>query len=201
MTDTSDGSFSVLAVCTGNICRSPAAERLLRSAIGTDRGIAVSSAGTGALVGQPVHEPMAELLHGVGVGTEGFAARRVTQSMVRDADLVLALTRAHRAAAVDLWPAAVRRAFTLREFARLGNRVDGAELEAQAGPGAGPARRLAALVPLAAAHRAQVPAELDDVVDPYKRTLPVYEASFDQILAAVQTVARLVLGAEGSTGA
>jgi protein-tyrosine phosphatase len=194
MTNTTRDGFSVLAVCTGNICRSPAVERLLRLMFGPSAGIAVASAGTGALVGQPIHEPMAALLREAGADTEGFAARRLTEAMVRDADLVLALTRAHRAAVVKLWPGAVRRTFTLRELARLGAQVDRNDLETRAGPGTAPADRIAALMPLAAARRSQVPADLDDVIDPYRQKTRLYQASFDEILPAVCTIAQLTLG-------
>lgn len=187
-------NFTILTVCTSNICRSPAVEHLLRAAFGTTSGVTVASAGTGALVGEPVHEPMAELLRGVGVDPDGFAARRVTESMLRGADLVLPLTRDHRARVVDIAPAVVRRTFTLREFARLASQVDRDQLEARAGgPTATPASRLDALIPMAAAHRAAVDPELDDVVDPYRRDLSVYQESFDQLLPAVRTIAQIAL--------
>ncbi|PYF95942.1 protein-tyrosine phosphatase [Georgenia satyanarayanai] len=186
--------FTLLIVCTGNICRSPAIERLFRSAFAADSGISVHSAGTGALVGEPIQPPMVALLDQAGVSADGFAARRVTEPMVAGADLVLTATRQHRADVVDHVPAAVRRTFTLREFARLAAAVEPAELDAAAGPGTRPAERLAALVPLAARERAQVPAELDDVVDPYRRSDEVYQESFEQLIEAVRVIARVVLG-------
>jgi protein-tyrosine phosphatase len=187
-------NFTILTVCTGNICRSPAVEQLFRAAFGATSGVTVASAGTGALVGQPVHGPMADLLRGMDVDPDGFAARRVTEQMLRGADLVLPLTRDHRAQVVDLAPAVVRRTFTLRELARLASQVDLEQLEARAGgPTATPASRLDALVPLAAAHRSAVAPELDDVLDPYRRELSVYQESFDQIVPAVRTIAKIAL--------
>ena len=56
----SEEAFSILTVCTGNICRSPAVERLLTRKLGPT--VSVSSAGTHALVGHPIAEPMASLL-------------------------------------------------------------------------------------------------------------------------------------------
>jgi protein-tyrosine phosphatase len=114
--------------------------------------------------------------------------------LIAGADLVLTATRQHRADVVEHVPAAVRRTFTLREFARLAAAVDPAEIDDAAGPGARPAERLAALVPLAARERVQVPAELDDVVDPYRRSDEVYQESFEQLIEAVRVVARVVLG-------
>ena len=54
--------FTVLAVCTGNICRSPAVERLLVAELGPGSDVHVVSAGVGAVVGAPISPPMAALL-------------------------------------------------------------------------------------------------------------------------------------------
>src|SRR6476619_730650 len=88
------GTFSILTVCTGNVCRSPAVERLLARDLGPTVG--VSSAGTHALVGQPIAQPMARLLRDNGIEAQAFTARRLTETLVKDADLVLTLTRAQR---------------------------------------------------------------------------------------------------------
>ncbi|MEE6283184.1 low molecular weight phosphatase family protein [Georgenia sp. MJ170] len=189
----SGDDFTLLAVCTGNICRSPAVERLFRSVFTDGSGIVVHSAGTGALVGEPIQPPMAALLHRHSVAADGFSARSVTQGLVDSADLVLTATRSHRGKVVDQAPAAVRRTFTLREFARLTAEVDPVQLEGAAGPGARPAERLAALVPLAAAHRKQVDRGLDDIADPYRQSDEVYAESFEQIIQAARAVARAVL--------
>jgi len=186
-------SFTILTVCTGNICRSPAAERLFRSAFEPEDEVAVESAGIGPLVGEPIHGPMAALLRGIEVDVEDFAARHLAEDMIERADLILAMTREHRSAVVDLLPAAVRRTFTLREFARLAAQVDRSELNAQAGPEATAGARLQALMDLAARHRSPVPAEQDDVVDPFRQEESVYRESFDQIVPAVRTICRIAL--------
>ena len=79
--------FSILAVCTGNVCRSPAVERLLASKLGPT--VTVSSAGTHALVGHPISEPMAALLLDSDVEPDSFEARRLSEQMLKEADLVL----------------------------------------------------------------------------------------------------------------
>lgn len=176
------GRFTVVCVCTGNVARSPVAERLLAAALGED--FRVGSAGTAALVGQGIDPPMAALVAGAGVGTSGFVARQVTPALLRTADLVLTLTREHRASTVDLAPATVRRTFTLREYARL---VGGL------GPGLLPrgsaAERAEASVPLAAARRRRSGADEDDVTDPYRRSPEVYAAAFAAIEQAVAGIA------------
>jgi len=176
-------SFSILAVCTGNVCRSPAVERLLASKLSPT--VTVTSAGTHALVGHPISEPMAALLAGYGIDEGPFEARRLSKQMLKEADLILALTRAHRSFVVDVWPAAVRRTFTLREFARLLHQVDAAVL-----PTCPPAVRLRAVVPLVAAERGRqrTSRDDDDVVDPFRLSKDVYAESFGQIAAAVDVI-------------
>jgi protein-tyrosine phosphatase len=175
--------FSILAVCTGNVCRSPAAERLLGGKLGPT--VAVSSAGTHALIGHSIAEPMAALLLDSGFESDSFEARRLSEHMIKDADLVLAMTRAQRGLVVELWPPAVRRAFTLREFARLVSAVDPAAL-----PTGPPAQRLRAAIPLAAAGRGRqrMSPEDDDVVDPFRLSNEIYAASFAQITSAVDAI-------------
>jgi low molecular weight protein-tyrosine phosphatase len=181
------GTLSILAVCTGNVCRSPAVERLLSRDLGPT--VFVSSAGTHALVGQPISEPMARLLRRNGVPDGAFVARRLTESLVKGSDLVLALTRAQRSLVVELWPPAIRRTFTVREFARLLKRIDRSAL-----PEGNPAERLGAAVPLAAAqrgHRLASP-QADDVVDPFRLSDDVYAASFAEITSAVNVIVRAI---------
>jgi protein-tyrosine phosphatase len=175
--------FSILAVCTGNVCRSPAVERLLATKLGPT--VTVRSAGTHALVGHPISDPMAALLTDSGIEPDSFEARRLSENMLKEANLVLTMTRAQRGLVVELWPPAVRRTFTLREFARLLSLVDPAALSAGS-----PAERLKGAIPLAAAGRGrqQVPPEEDDVVDPFRLSNAVYAASFAQIRSAVETV-------------
>jgi protein-tyrosine phosphatase len=183
-------SFRILIVCTGNICRSPAVERLLASQFANDDGVSITSAGVGAVVGAPIAPGMASLLVAEGADVSGFAARQVTEQMLRSSHLVLALTRAHRSRIVDLAPAVVRRTFTLRELARLASGVDPALL-----PSGTLAQRCAALLPLATSGRRGIPVAPgdDDVVDPWGGTDTLYEESFDQLASAVQSIISVVV--------
>lgn len=185
----------ILLVCTGNICRSPAAERLLRARL---EGVAVrvESAGTSALVGQPIAEPMSNLLRSHGVSPGGFAARRLTEPLVTGAALVLGMTREHRASVVQLAPQVVRRSFTLLEFARLTGLVDLALLRDIPWPD-----RLAAVVTLAAAERRAVAGDpaIDDVADPFRRSQQVYDTSFVRLQRAVTGVAGVLNGCSAAT--
>ena len=180
--------FSILAVCTGNVCRSPAVERLLANQLGPS--VSVTSAGTHALVGHPISEPMAVLLRQAGVDPEPFQGRRLSEQMLKEADLILTMTRAQRGLVVELRPAAVRRAFTLREFARLLSRVDRSAL-----PDRTPGDRLGAAIPLASAERGKERTSpgVDDVLDPFRLSDAIYAESFAQMLSAVDAIADVIV--------
>jgi protein-tyrosine phosphatase len=186
--------FSILVVCTGNICRSPALERVLLAALGSGTGVGVSSAGLHAVVGAPIHAPMAELLVAQGIDPDGFAARQLEPEMVQDADLVIGFTRRHRSAAVTLHPPAIRHSFTLLELARAVEAVGSDEVSRHAGGEATMVQRLQALVPLALANRAYVDPDLDDIEDPYGRDPEVYERVFRRILVAADPLYRVIVG-------
>lgn len=113
--------MNVLFVCTGNICRSPLAEVLLRreaAARGLD-GIQVASAGTGAWDGAPASEGayLIGLEHDLDLSAH--RARLLTRDMVRQARLVLTMSRHQRARVQELEPEA--RVVLLGEYAgRMG---------------------------------------------------------------------------------
>lgn len=191
MDDQRAAPYTILCVCTGNICRSPAAERLLAARLGPE--VRVVSAGTIGLVGRGMEPEMAAHLGALGVPEVGFTARRLTAIDVREADLVLGLSREHRGAAVELVPAAVRRAFTLLEFARLV-----AEIEPDDLPDGSVVDRLTAVVPMATARRRRVgAADLDDVVDPYRISQQAYDESFVAIRDAVGIIVDRVVPHSG----
>lgn len=84
-------------VCSGNTCRSPLAEALLRRALaesGPD-GIAVESAGTGALAGSPASEGAYLVALEAGLDLSGHRARLLSRELVGEADLILAMSAGH----------------------------------------------------------------------------------------------------------
>ncbi len=184
--------LDVLTVCTGNICRSPAAERLLAART----GLSVRSAGTHAVVGAPVSAPMAALLDEARIATAGFAARQLSAELLTEPALVLTMTREHRSAVVELDPGALGRTFTLQEFARLAAGLPAAAL-AEVHDVPGPRARLESLVAAVRTARARAAvlpgaATGDDITDPYGRPPQVYAEVYTQISAAVATLTRLL---------
>ena len=107
----------ILLVCTGNTCRSPIAEALLRQKLGERGvdGVMVSSAGTGAWDGAPASEGayLVALEHGLDLS--GHRARLLTRELASAADLVLTMAHHHRARVEQL--GASGSAFLLGEYA------------------------------------------------------------------------------------
>jgi protein-tyrosine phosphatase len=113
------GSYDVLVVCEGNLCRSPMAERLLRLRLAGTPQVRVSSAGTNAVAGSPMDASAAAELEERGGDPDAFVARQLTAELATAADLVLTATRAQRSEVVRVAPVALKRTFTLLELADM----------------------------------------------------------------------------------
>jgi protein-tyrosine phosphatase len=189
----------ILVVCTGNVCRSPFTERLLRAGLAAQWGAAaadvlVHSAGTRALAGRAMHELTSQQLSLYGGNAESFTARQLQPEMTRAASLVLALTR-DRVPIVEGHPAAARITFTLREIARLLDGVPPADVSGDTA-----AERVRALTAIAAGRRGllpPVPFEEDDVTDPYGGDPRRHELTAREITPAVSTLLRFTAPNDG----
>lgn len=83
---------SILVVCTGNICRSPIGERLLRQQLPDAQ---VTSAGIFGLEGRPADAAAKAVALRHGVSLEGHVARRVTRFLLQKSDLILVMEPEH----------------------------------------------------------------------------------------------------------
>jgi tRNA threonylcarbamoyl adenosine modification protein (Sua5/YciO/YrdC/YwlC family) len=105
-------------VCTGNTCRSPMAEALmrhrLREATGREDAIGVVSAGIAAFNGDPASLQAVEVMGARGLDLTGHTSQPMTEQLLLLADLVLTMTRSHRDAILAKYPEASDRVFTLR---------------------------------------------------------------------------------------
>lgn len=190
--------FSILTVCTGNICRSPLAEQLLAEQLRDIPEANISSAGTHALVGEPMFDVTQQIARSYGVeNIDSHRARQVTEALLESSDLILTMTRDHRRTVVELSPRVTRRVFTIREFARLAEVTTDEVLTSEINQAEdSPAERLRAAVRAVTVGRSILPpltdAAEDDVVDPYQRATEVHEASAEQLTSAIDAVVSLV---------
>lgn len=187
--------FRVLVVCTGNICRSPMAEQAFRSAFGTAE-IVFESAGTAAVIGAPMTPEAARVAQNIGSTDTAHFARQLDEAMITRADLVLPLTREHRASVARLVPRATRYTFTVREAARL---LESLARDPEPGipdSAVSVPELLRLVVPRMAAQRgfaAPPPTEDDDdVLDPFLQDDAVYELAGSRILDAIRRTASAI---------
>jgi protein-tyrosine phosphatase len=175
-------------VCTGNICRSPMAEGLLRHRLsGVDAR--VHSAGL-LFDDHPASEHAVDVLADVGVDIAPHRSRQLLAEFVEDADVVLGMTREHVREAVVLVPNALAKTFTLKELVRRGERVgprrDAEPLADWLGRAGAGRKRTDVLG--SSAH--------DDVADPIGMSRVFYEQTRAELSDLVDRLARLVSAAE-----
>ncbi|MEM9826283.1 MAG: L-threonylcarbamoyladenylate synthase [Planctomycetota bacterium] len=108
----------IAVVCTGNTCRSPMAETLLREQVqkrfGREDAIGVVSAGLAAAVGMGASPQAVQVMGKRNLDLTGHASRPLDDEVVRRADLILTMTRNHRRAILAAWPNLADRVHTLR---------------------------------------------------------------------------------------
>jgi protein-tyrosine phosphatase len=116
-------SMLVVFVCTGNTCRSPMAEMLMRKRLAEalkcriegldERGVVVASAGISASAGCPPASEAVQVMRDHGLDLSRHEAQPFTDQLARHADYILTMTHSHRQAIAQRWPSAAERTWML----------------------------------------------------------------------------------------
>ncbi len=111
---------TILFICTGNICRSPMAAGLMQHKLereGRAQDLAVGSAGVWTVDGRRASEYSISEMASRQIDISRHQSRSLTAAILREADLVLTMTRNHAEAIRAEFPAYARRVYTLAEMA------------------------------------------------------------------------------------
>lgn len=121
-------SMIILLVCTGNTCRSPMAEVLMRQLVAEklgckaeeldQQGVLIASAGIAAAPGCGPSPEAVVVMEEKSLQLANHASQPLTEKLVRHADLILTMTGGHRQAIIRRWPEAATRTQTLETDSR-----------------------------------------------------------------------------------
>lgn len=180
----------VLFVCTGNICRSPIAERLTVAYFQDDPGdtghsMTAASAGTNAVIGHPIEKSASLVLRGLGGDAAGFQARQLTPDLIEPADLVITMSRRQRHAVLRAAPRKLFSTFTLREAASLLAAMDPASLAEEPDPASRARRLLTMFKQLRATRGERQGGNVDDIRDPIGQDLQAFQRVGDSIATSL----------------
>ena len=89
---------NILIICTGNTCRSPMAQALLKGMLAARsvQGIAVTAAGLAASCGGSVSAEAANVMAEMNIDITGYETHLVSRADLDNADLVLCMTEQHK---------------------------------------------------------------------------------------------------------
>ena len=104
----------IVMVCTGNLCRSPMAEYLLRRRLPPDSVWSVASAGTSAAAGLPASEGAQRAMAEIGTDLRRHRSQPLTDLLVQEADVLLTMTAEQRDSVLLRFPEAAGRVYLLK---------------------------------------------------------------------------------------
>ena len=108
--------YSVLFVCTANICRSPMAMGLLREKVKDEQDWKVESAGTWATDGDAAAARTIQVLEERGIMLKDHHSRIITGEMLAQFNLILTMEHGHKEALKVEFPKLAKRIYLLSEM-------------------------------------------------------------------------------------
>lgn len=175
-------------VCTGNICRSPMAEQMLRQKFAQRniKNVVVDSAGVYAMEGEPMTIEASSAMRSSGYSIETHIAKQATAEIIAGANLVLTATQDHRGDIVRTLTRANRYTFTIKEFANLAAYVSQPDPDVEL-PTATDLEDKLVITSMARGYAPEV--SVADIEDPYQRGQAVFDATREELDPLLDVIA------------
>lgn len=108
----------ILFVCTGNTCRSPMAEHLLKEKLKkmNIEDIEVESAGLSAFFPQKASKNAILVMNEIGIDISSHVSRLINEEMIKESTLILTMERYHKEVITKMYPGVMDKVFTLKEY-------------------------------------------------------------------------------------
>ena len=111
--------FVILFVCSGNACRSPMAEGILKKKLYPlfSDNIKIHSAGTLGIANHPATPNAISVAKEKGVDITGHTSKGITESIVEEADIIFVMADIHRKFLINHFPDFAQKVHLLTNFA------------------------------------------------------------------------------------
>lgn len=117
--------MNIMFICTGNICRSAMAHAMLEKKIKEiNKDIEVYSCGIFAENGDISTNEAVQTMKEYDIDLKKHKATNIQNSNIKDMDIILCATTAHKNNVINMYPELKEKIFTMKEYAGYNNDLD-----------------------------------------------------------------------------
>ena len=112
--------MKIMFICTGNICRSAMAHAMLQKMVKEqNKDVQVYSCGIFAENGDIPTREAIETMKEYGIDLRQHRATNIRNSDIKNMDIILCATTAHKNNVINMYPKLAGKVFTMKEYARI----------------------------------------------------------------------------------